>query len=150
MTPQNDRKTWFTVGGLGNAYPSNYWRSPKIQFFVLWDHIIPKLQDFPYLVNRRSYKVGWLLKMTTRMDLLWKFLNMYIPRNNWNCPQNTFFKDLVWWIWKVSISRELHILPNWLTFYKDREIHLNGKWAKIRISDLFMNEIFRISFETSL
>ena len=43
----------------------------KIQFFVFWGLIMMKLHDLPYPVNRRSYRNGWPLKITVRMNLLW-------------------------------------------------------------------------------
>ena len=62
-----------------------------------------KLHDFPYLVKRRSYKVGWPLKMTARMNL---------------CHQSglIYFWALFDEMSTVSILQELHIILNWLTF----------------------------------
>ena len=70
---QNDRKTSFTMDVLRHVYPSDSRKCPQNTFFVFWGLIITKLCDFPYLVNRRSYKNGWPLKMNARMDLKWVF-----------------------------------------------------------------------------
>ena len=109
--------------------------SPKIQLFVFWGLIMTRLHDFPYLVKRRLYKVGWLFKMTARIDLLYVLRYVY-PSDNWKCPQNAFFvaffpPDLCDEIsikisMKVSISRyKLYIILNWLTFQNDRDTHLS-------------------------
>ena len=45
----------------------------KIQYFVLGGLIMNKWLDFPYLVNRVSYKAGWPLRITVKMDLLLLF-----------------------------------------------------------------------------
>ena len=106
--------------------------SPKIQLFVFWGLIMTRLHDFPYLVKRRLYKVGWLLKKTARIDLLWMFYNMYTPQITGSAPKMPFFPpDLCDEIsikisMKVSISRyKLYIILNWLTFQNDRDTHLS-------------------------
>ena len=119
----------------------------KIQFFVFWDLIMTNLHDFPYLVNRRLYKVGWLLRMNTRMDL-W-FMNgcskICTLLRQLDVP---FWGALSYEISKVSISRELYIILNWLAFQNNQKSHLfvsvwrniwikdQIKWAKMRISGL--------------
>ena len=51
-----------------------------------------KLHDFPYHVNRCwSYKVGWPLKMISRIDLLRVFCDMYAPQANGNNQKSGFF-----------------------------------------------------------
>ena len=127
--------------------PQTTGSSLKIQFFVFWDFIMTNLHDFPYLVNRRLYKVGWLLKMNTRMDL-W-FMNgcskICTLLRQLDVP---FWGALYYEISKVSISRELYIILNWLAFQNNQKSHLfvsvwrniwikdQIKWAKMRISGL--------------
>ena len=96
--------------------------APKIQFFVFCDLIMTKLHDSPYLVNHRSYKVGWLLKMDPKIDLLWIFCDVYAPLTTGNFPKCLFsfsYDEIL----KVSISRELYIILNWPTLQNDPKIH---------------------------
>ena len=64
----------------------------KIQVFVFfwvlqrWNYMI-----FYNRVNRWSYKVGWPLKMTTRMDLLWAFYDIYTPQTSGSAPKMFVF-----------------------------------------------------------
>ena len=43
LTPQNDRKTWFTMGALRYVYPSENRKCPKKTFFCFWGLIMIKL-----------------------------------------------------------------------------------------------------------
>ena len=80
LTPQNYWKTWFTTDVFRYTHPSSKWKCPKITISVFWGLIMTQLYDFPYLVNRRSNKVSWPLKMTIGMDLIWVFYNTYTPQ----------------------------------------------------------------------
>ena len=85
---------------------------------------------------------------------------MYTPQTTGSAQKMPFFWALYDKISKVSISRELYIIINWLTFQNDGKKHLSisvkhntyindqRKWAEIRISSRIMNENFSISFET--
>ena len=72
-----------------NVFPWIF--SNWIQFFVFWDLVMIKLLDFPYLLNCRSYKVGWILKMTATMDLLWCPVT-YLPLRQSEVSKNCFFR----------------------------------------------------------
>ena len=91
---------------------------PKMQFSVSWGFIMTKLHDFPYFVNHRSNKVGWPLKMTARMDLLWVLYDIHTPHTTENTQKVAFlfFRALIDEISKVFISQELYIILNWLNF----------------------------------
>ena len=101
MTPQNDRKIWFTTRDLRYLYPSDNWKCPKSTILSFLGSCNYELQDFPYLVNHRSYKVGWPLKMTARFDLLRVVSDIYTPQANGSVPKIQFFA--VWRICKEEI-----------------------------------------------
>ena len=53
-----------------------WWSGRKVGETHFWAKIgpkSPKIAQNLYLTNHRSYKVGWPLKMTKRIDLLWAF-----------------------------------------------------------------------------
>ena len=84
-----------------------------------------KLHNFLYLVNCRFYKVVWLFKMNGRIGLLWMFYDMYTPQTTGGAQKMPF---LFFWILyndalKVSISRELYIILNWLNFQNYQKTH---------------------------
>ena len=94
-----------------------------------------KLHDFQCLVNRRSYKAGWSLKTTARMDLL-SALRCTYPSHNRKCPKNVV-SFVLYVILLVSISGKLYyILLIWLTFQNDRKNHLSiSVYHNIHIKD---------------
>lgn len=67
------------------------WSFLNIQLFVYWGFVIARLHNFPYLVNHRYYKVGWPLKMITKMDLLWMFSDMCTRQTTGKAPEMSLF-----------------------------------------------------------
>ena len=55
LTPQNDGKTWFTIGVFTYVYPSDNQKTLKITIICFFSLIMKKLYDFPYLMKRWSY-----------------------------------------------------------------------------------------------
>ena len=102
--------------------------------------------------------------MNARMDLLWIFPEMYTPQTTGRAQTCLCFffgrgggcgrvgGDLNDEISRVSMSRELYIILNWLTFQNDQKTHLSisvyhniyikdqRKWAKMRFSGLIKGE----------
>ena len=113
LTTQNDWKTWFTTGIFRYTHPSNNRKCPKITISVFWGLIMTQLDDFPYLVNRRSYKVSWPHKIITGMGLIWGFYNTYTPQatksnQKWKDKEKyfyvclfLFFSGLIWRNFKI-------------------------------------------------
>ena len=69
LTSQNNCNTGFTMGGLRYVYPSDKWKCTKNTIFYFLGLIMTKLHDSSYRVNLLLNKIGWLLKVTTRVDL---------------------------------------------------------------------------------
>ena len=84
LPPQNDRKIYFTMGALIMYTTPTTEVALKIQSSVFLGLIMTKLLDFPYLLNHWSHKVGWVLKMTARMDLPLVFYDMHTPQTTGN------------------------------------------------------------------
>ena len=113
LTTQNDWKTWFTTGVFRYTHPSNNRKCSKITISVFWGLIMTQLDDFPYLVNRRSYKVSWPHKIITGMGLIWVFYNTYTPQTTksnqkWKDKEKyfyvclfLFFSGLIWRNFKI-------------------------------------------------
>ena len=108
LTPQNDRKNWFIIGGLDMCTLHTTGSALKIQFFVLWGLIMTKLHDFSYFVNCRSNKNDWLLQIIYPIYTLLPhysiislphtcsiYTKLYTPyiyhSGNQKCPKNVLF-----------------------------------------------------------
>ena len=111
------------MGVLSYVYLSDNRKCPKNTFFCFWGLVMTILHDFPYLANRRSYKVGWHLKMTARMHLLWVFCNMHAPQTTGNA-QKMSFSGLIC-NFKVPISRKLYVILDWLIFQNYQKTHVS-------------------------
>ena len=139
------------MGLLRYAYPSNNRKCPRITIFCFWGLLMAKLHDFIYLVNWRSHKVGWPLKMTARMDLLWVFYNMHTPQITGKAPKMSFLELIrnfeSFRITNAICRIKLAELSEWPTHH-NIYIKNQRKWAEMRISGLLLNEILRISSET--
>ena len=121
LTPQNDGKTYFTVGVLEYAYPCDNWKCPKsIFFFIFW-------------------------------ALLWRNCMVFHisifpgPICNFKSFHITKTMHVSYWIgWTFKMTET----PIFLLVFHKTYINDQKKWAKMRISVLLVSEIFKISLET--
>ena len=117
LTPQNDRKTWFTIGVLRHVYFSDNRKSPKNTIFCFLGPFNDKVAWFSISDELPIFKNGWPLKMSV--------VDMYTAQSTGSAQQMSFFLALYLEILKVSISREPYVILNWLTFQKDRKTDLS-------------------------
>ena len=117
LTPQNDRKTWFTIGVLRHVYFSDNRKSPKNTIFCFLGPFNDKVAWFSIFGELPIFKNGWPLKMSV--------VDMYTAQSTRSAQQMSFFLALYLEILKVSISREPYVILNWLTFQKDRKTNLS-------------------------
>ena len=117
LTPQNDRKTWFTIGVLRHVYFSDNRKSPKNTIFCFLGPFNDKVAWFSISGELPIFKNGWPLKMSV--------VDMYTAQSTRSAQQMSFFLALYLEILKVSISREPYVILNWLTFQKDRKTDLS-------------------------
>ena len=80
LTPQNDRKTWFTMGSLRYEYLSDYWKCPKdcMIFHKSWTARRIKL------VDPSKWPQEWINDGCSEICL----------------PLFLFFSGLIWWNFK--------------------------------------------------
>ena len=97
------------MGGLRYVYPSNNRKSPKNKIFCVLGLLMMKLHNFPYLVKRQLCKVGLLLKMATRIDLLWMFKDTYTPQTTESAQKMPFFS--------VSYMMKFQMIPYHENYY---------------------------------
>ena len=121
-----------------NLYPSDNWKCPKSTILSFLGSCNYELQDFPYLVNHRSYKVGWPLKMTARFDLLRVVSDIYTPQASGSVPKIQFFA--VWRICKEEIA--------WFSYLMNCRSHNDSVQSFVFLFTHFLTFICFLSIAT--
>ena len=93
LTSQNNRKTWFAIGVLRYVHPSENRRCHKnTSFFFFFGSYKDEIIWFSIIAwTAGRIKLVDPLKMTTRMDLLWTFYDIYTPQTSGSAPKMFVF-----------------------------------------------------------
>ena len=95
--------TWWSGWKVGKThFLGQNWTPPPLP---------PQIVQNPHLANHWSYKAGWPLKMTARLDLIWVFSDMHTPQTMGSALKIQYF--VFWCLIMMKLYDFLYIVNHW-------------------------------------